>query len=290
MTPTTTTAAARPRSPYVRAGAPTLAALGVLVWWIGMMGVIDLAVPLVPLEDFFDAYLVETGWGLFYTFLLGAPTLVLAFRPSSDVAAQHVLVSAAALAFAALAAPEPGHLVPAAIATALVLAVRASAGGRALPASPSRRLAARDVPGLVVVLAGLVPAGAYASMSLDAFRDPVVTSDVTNGLDHWPAQAALALAVVLVAALAVLAVRGWLLPTLTATTSAVWLGLTSVAFPTHDGSLGTTGGWLAAAWGVALLVAVAVPRLPRRRPAPAGPDGQGEAAAPQEEGQRPVEA
>lgn len=264
------------RSPYVRAGAPALAVLGVLIWCIALMGPIDLTVPLVPLEDFYNHYLIEVGWGLLYTVLLAVPTLVLAFRPLSDVAAQQVLTCAAALAFAGLAAPELGHLVPAAVAVGLVAGTRVLAGGRAFPRSPQRRLGAADVPGLVVVVAGIWPAIAYASACIADYRDPTVSADVTNELDHWPAQAALAIAVVLVAALAVLARRGWLLPTLTAATSAVWLGLTSVAFPAHDGSLGTTGGWLAVVWGAALVAAIAVPRLltgrrsaPEPAPAPA---------------------
>ena len=267
----------RPRSPYVRAAAPAVASVGVLVWWIGLMGLVDLTVPLVPLEDFYDAYLVEVGWGLLYTVLLGVPTLVLAFRPLSDVAAQQLLTAALALGFAGLAAPEPGHLVPAAIGLGLVVAVRSMAGGRALPPSPHRRLTRRDAPGLVVVLAGLLPAIAYARASIDAFRDPTVPADVTQNLDHWPAQAAFGLATVLVAGVAVLAVRGRLLPALAAAASAVWFGVTSVAFPDHDGSLGTTGGRLAVAWGIALLAAVAM----RRRPVvePAGADGGADAGS-----------
>lgn len=248
------------RSPYARAAAPALAALGVLVWLIGLMGIIDLTVPLIPLEDFYNAYLIETSWGLLYTVLLGAPTAVLAFRPQHDAAAQQILATAAALALAGAAAPELGHLVPAAIAVGLVAAVRALHGARALPASPQRALTRRDLPVAVVVLAALLPAMAVASQAVTAFRDPTVSSDVTQNLDHWPAHAAFALATVLVSALAMLRTRGSWLPATSAAISAAWFGATSIAFPDHDGSLGTTGGWLAIAWGAALLVAVVARR------------------------------
>lgn len=265
------------RSPYTRAGAPALAVFGVLIWCIALMGPIDLTVPLIPLEDFYDEYLIEVGWGLLYTVLLAVPTLVLAFRPLSDAAAQQVLTVAAALAFAAFAAPAFGHLVPVAVAVGLVAGVRVLAGVPAFPPSPQRRLGGRDVPGLVVVVAGIWPAIAYASACIADYRDPTVSADVTNNLDHWPAQAAFGLATVLVAALAVLVRRGWLLPTLTAGTAAVWFGVSCVAFPEHNGTLGATGGWLAVAWGVALVVAVALPRLlrPARPTTPVAPTPPG---------------
>ena len=257
MTPTPD---ATMRSPYARAAAPALAALGVLIWLIGLMGIIDLTVPLVPLEDFYDAYLIETSWGLLYTVLLGLPTAVLAFRPHHDAAAQQILATAAALALAALAAPELGHLVPAALAVGRSAAVRHLPGARPLPPSPQRRLARRDAPVAVVVLAGLLPAIAIASQATSAFRDPTIPSDVTQNLDHWPAHAAFALATLLVAALAMLRTRGAWLSASTAAVSAAWFGATSIAFPDHDGSLGTTGGWLAIAWAIALLVAVVARR------------------------------
>lgn len=267
MTPTSDATA---RSPYIRAAAPALAALGVLVWLIGLMGIIDLTVPLIPLEDFYNAYLIETSWGLLYTVLLGVPTAVLAFRPRHDAAAQQALAVAAALALAAAAAPELGHLVPAALAVGLVAAVRVLDGARGLPPNPQRTLTRRDLPAAVVVLAGVVPAIAIASQAIAAYRDPTVSSDVTQGLDHWPAHAAFALATILVAALAVLRTRGAWLPASTAALSAAWFGATSVAFPEHDGSLGATGGWLAIAWAVALLVTVAA----RRAVAPVAGDAQ----------------
>lgn len=265
IAPVTPTPDATTRSPYARAAAPAIAALGVLVWLIGLMGIIDLTVPLVPLEDFYDAYLIETSWGLLYTVLLGVPTAVLAFRPQHDAAAQQILATAAALALGAAAAPELGHLVPAALAVGLVAAVRALHGSPTFPPSPQRTLTRRDAPVAVVVLAGLLPAIAIASQATSAFRDPTVPSDVTQNLDHWPAHAAFALATVLVAALAMLRTRGAWLPASTAALSAAWFGATSIAFPDHDGSLGTTVGWLAIAWGAALLATVVL----RRAAAPA---------------------
>lgn len=254
----TTDPASTPRASGARAAAPALAALGVLVWLIGLMGIIDLTVPLVPLEDFYDAYLIETSWGLLYTVLLGVPTAVLAFQSQHVAAAQQILATAAALALGAVAAPELGHLVPAVIAVGLVAAVRALHGARAVPPSPQRTLTRRDAPVAVVVLAGLLPAIAIASQAISAFRDPAVPSDITQSLDHWPAHAAFALATLLVAALAMLRTRGAWLPASTAALSAAWFGATSIAFPDHDGSLGSTGGWLAIGWGLALVVAIVV--------------------------------
>lgn len=241
-----------PRSPAAHPAARALAALGVLVWLIGLMGIVDITVPLVPLVDFYEAYLIETSWGLLYTVLLGVPTAALVARPRHEAAAQQVLMCAAALALAAVVAPEPGHLVPAALAVGLVAGVRRLAGVRALPPLPRRTLTRRDLPGAVVVLAGLAGAVVVASHAIAAFRDPAAPTDTTQNLDHWPVHGAFAVATVLVALLVVLRTRGVWLPAVSATVAAAWFGVTSVMFPEHYGSLGVVGGTLAIAWGLAV--------------------------------------
>ena len=51
-------------------------------WAILFFGVIDLAVPVGKTPGFFDAYLLETGWGVLFTFLVAAPFLSLVVRPA----------------------------------------------------------------------------------------------------------------------------------------------------------------------------------------------------------------
>ena len=241
-----------------------VAVLAVLLWWLFMYGLIDLSTPFgaVPADlQFYDVYMLEGGWGLLYTVLLGVPAVALLWRPASPhPAVQHVVVGAA-LALAAVATPELGHLLPAAAAIGLGLGVLTiTAGG---PRWPSGYL--RSPRGLwwvpaAVAAAAVVPAVGYALECLDAARAGVPGDD-TNGLDHWPAQGAFAVAVVLVAAHAVLA-RGGRVPAWCAAVSAAWFGALSWTYPDHLASAGTTGGVAAMAWAVAY---IAVWEVVRRR-------------------------
>ena len=57
------------------------AAVSALFWAYFFFGLIDLAVPIDRTPGSYDSYLLETGWGVLYTFLVGAAFLSLAVRP-----------------------------------------------------------------------------------------------------------------------------------------------------------------------------------------------------------------
>jgi hypothetical protein len=70
-----------PQQPGPTAGARVFAALAALFWAVLFFGILDLSV--VPSGDvrFYEHYLLETGWGLLFTFLVPLPLLAWAVRP-----------------------------------------------------------------------------------------------------------------------------------------------------------------------------------------------------------------
>ena len=107
----------------------------------------------------------------------------------------------------------------------------------------------------------LVPLAVVAAVSALAYarRMAMSTDDVekTVNLDHYPVQAALGIAIVLLAILIAVS-GGWSaarLATGTLVLTVAWMGIESVAYPHLRGSFGSTWGWLAAGWALAFLVA-----------------------------------
>ena len=120
----------------------------------------------------------------------------------------------------------------------------------------------RPDPALLLLAVVALPAAVVYGHPLA--RNTTDVEDITNGVSHYPMQAALGLAVVGVVGLA--AVTRSRLPAWTAAFSAVWLGVESIVYPDLAASLGATGGALTVVWGVLVVVAVEVAR--RRTPAP----------------------
>jgi hypothetical protein len=233
-----------------RTGLARVLAAGAAVFWgFLFFGLIDFITPFTLGEEWAPHYLLETGWGLLYLVLVTVPLLVLVVRPGTAVALLQLAAVAVALVLSAGLAWSPAHALPGVgvLLTALSLAALSRSRGPVL---------ARPAPITAVVTAvAVVPAAAYAWDMARATVNP----EETWGLDHYPAQAALAMAVVLVALLAACTLAreglGWVLPAGSAAFCAVWLGWQSVVWPERLGSLGTLGGTAAIAWGVALLAA-----------------------------------
>jgi hypothetical protein len=164
------------------------------------------------------------------------------------VCLQQLIVISAAIPICALITPAPGQLAPAVLSavTGTVLS------GHGLV--PVRGLSLRGINrGLAVLaVAAAVSSVAYAATMIQAARAGH-SDDDTWGLMHLPTQAAFALSVARVAVLAVLAGAAksawWQVSAWSAAVSALWLGLLSVAYPGHFGSVGRIGGVAAIVWG-----------------------------------------
>lgn len=248
----------RPRPGLTRALAAVAAALFGLVFF----GLIDLLVVPLHTPGFYPAYLIETGWGLLFLVLVAAPFAAAAVRPSvTAVAATQALAVALAVAAAAVLAGYPRQLWP-----ALVLGLAGAAVGRAAGLRPDPAGWRLDLPLALLALPAVAGGAVYAWSQAHGWRG--LDSDITLGLDHRPMQAALGLAVPLVAALAALAVGSGLpgrrVPVWTVAVTAAWLGVVSLAYPAHSSSLGTGPGAVAVAWGVAFAVTAEV-RVAGRR-------------------------
>ena len=62
---------------------------------------------------FFDSYLLETGWGLLYTFLVAAPLLAMAIRPGLTMPIVQVAAVGVAVGVTAVVSGSFGQLIPA---------------------------------------------------------------------------------------------------------------------------------------------------------------------------------
>ena len=199
---------------------------------------------------------LEAGWGLFSTLIVGAAFLLVAFRPrSSTTAVAQLAVATISLGISAAVATE-GRLVWLAALLAVQSAIVAALG------HPARRRATEEEPGwrraprplVVLATAGIVPWLAYAlhMWELNRRDNPV---DVTLGIDHFAVQGAVALALALLPVLAALRTDASLFVCACAGIGASYLGLVSLAAPHSAGGL--TRGWSLAAigWGLALAAA-----------------------------------
>ena len=242
--------------------------VGVLAFFWGFLffGLIDLT-SFTQGELFHAGVLLETGWGLFFLVLVAVPLGAAAVRPAlAPTAALVVAADAVAVLVAAVVSASPVHLQ---IALGLALSAIAAAPVRATLGRLRRALPVTGAPLLVVVL-GTMPWAAYGLTCAAAARDPLTEPDETWWFDHWPIQAALPLAVLLVSLLSATEVPGRRLAGWCAGGAAAYLGVFFWAYPVSDPVVlaATSRPWAVAAvgWGVALVASMyAPPRAPRRR-------------------------
>ena len=248
---TTTGLDAADRAVGSRVGAGVVA----LLWAFFFFGIIDFLVAIIPSEfpEFMPFVVLETSWGLLYTFLLPMPLVAWAVRPAGWVGPQVAGIAAAVL-LAGIAAPAWGQ-----VFVALVVASSAAFPRmwRPAPRWSLRRPLATPAFWPVDALVALAVAAAlvHAWDVLDAARGGV-GDDETWYLMHLPMQAGFALAVPAAAAVAVLAtanrLAGWWFAIVPPAGCAVWFGAVSARHPEVVGSLGELFGRLAAGWGVAV--------------------------------------
>jgi hypothetical protein len=233
--------------PWVRVAAGALA----VCWGFVFYGLIDLLAFLQG-PEFHDSILLSTGWGLLFLFLVAGPLTVLAVRAGSvsSAASAQIACVAAALVIAAFLSQSAGYLVAAAgMAVTVVLVTVFGATSVAAALSTWRW---STLPAVMVALA-VVPLAHYAWVSASNTGTSVTTDD-TFGLDHWPAQAALAIAALLIAALAAGHPRGWQVPTWSLAASGAWFAVACWLEPHLVGTVSRP--WAAAllVWSVAFAV------------------------------------
>lgn len=195
---------------------------------------------------------LEAGWGLFATVLVGASFVLVAVRPRAAwPALVQLVVATAALGVSAVVARE------APLAWfALGLALQTAVVGLLLRGALDDRAGRRGVstPLLVLAAAGAVPWLAYALDMWATNREELPDADITNGVDHYSMQGALALALCVLPAAA--AIRPGLRPFVPACAgaAAAYLGVVSLAWADAAGGLSPPWSAAALAWGLALLL------------------------------------
>ena len=176
-----------------------VAALGALVWGFFFFGLIDLLVRFVPGDDFYDTYLLETGWGVLYFILVTVPLLSVAFVPAITSPVTQVALAGCAVAVAAVLTTTWLQLWPAGgllMVAGLLFVLGGRSTDRPSVAEPHpTSLATRvDIPTLLLTVAAAVPLIWFAAeMVASARAGRYPNDDITVGLNHWPMQAALPL-------------------------------------------------------------------------------------------------
>ncbi|QIK72054.1 hypothetical protein G7070_06960 [Propioniciclava coleopterorum] len=250
------TAGDPPRDPAP--GWPGRVLLGrVLAWFcalvaaVPMFGLIDLGTVFGLSDPQYTWQVgVEASWGALFTFVIAAGFAQAGWTPTR--AAQGVALpglAAGSLAVAAAVFRDPAPLV---VAGALLVATVAVAW--ILAARPQPRTRPSLSAALVVSAAGVPLWLGYAALTHAAWlRDPTV-GDVTNGVDHWPVQAALGLTLALGSAALALrpGVRWW---RWCFALSAGVLAYATLAFPDRAGAMPHPAwGWLFAVWALLILL------------------------------------
>jgi hypothetical protein len=241
------------------------------LWALVFMGLIDLAVPVEETPGFYDSYLLETGWGVLYSFLVGAAFVSLAVRPGMVMPVVQVWLTAVGVAVTAILAGSWVQLGPALLlfANGCVFWFRTAKA----TSPPGSLLRLRFDPAVGVAAVVLVPpAVLFATDMVNGYRQgrPPLDDD-TWGIDHWPMQAALALAAAAIAVAVAVGVRNRLSGTVISASlvavTAAWFGYWSAIYPNHAGSAGKAGGFALILWAVTFTSVVAW-RLRRQRALP----------------------
>jgi hypothetical protein len=214
---------------------------------------------------------LEAGWGLFATVIVGASFAWLAVRPGVSVpVVGQLVIATGCLAVSAVVAREAELFV-----LVVLLGLQTAMVGGLLGSTLGRETASR-VPGIsrsLLLLAGVgvIPWLAYGLRMWSLNRDGRSDSDVTLGIDHYSVQGALALVLALLPLWAGLRTNLQPFVPVCAGIAASYLGLVSVAWPDAEGALGQAWSIAAIVWGLALLATAFTDRI---RAMPLDPERQ----------------
>lgn len=239
----------------VRPGPRLAAGLMVLFWSVlPGMGLIDLQVLFVPDSYYADSVGLMVSWGAFMTFLVALPFAWFAARPQQALPVAVVLAVCAA---ALVAGAVLGGQWPPAVVALLVLVTALPVLPAALRQGREEGLALRVRPALLLLPVVAAPtASRYATEAFRTARtDPSREAWQTNGVDHWPVQGSLAIAVVML--LVVLAVWPRAVPVVRAAL-AITLGTMALCWAAFPGTVGSVDSVPVAAGTLALALLVAL--------------------------------
>jgi hypothetical protein len=236
-------------------------------------GLIDLSVTWDPGWP----VVLEASWGVVMTVLVGGSFLAVAVDPRRTAPAQvTVLVTLASWLVAAAAGLEWQLL-----GYVGVLVLEAATLVALLPARERLRPFAVSVswPLLALAALGAVPWLLHAAQMFAANRRDagLLIGDVTNGVDHYAVQGAMALALVALTGMAAVWPRGRRFLGVSVGLCAGYVGLVSFAFPGTWAGLSPLQSVLCMAWALGAAV-LSVLSVPTARPAP--PRGRRDPATP----------
>lgn len=239
---------------------------------IFMFGLVDLGTVLGLSDPQYEWQMsLEVSWGSMFTFVIGGGFAWVCVRPHRPQAGLLLLaVAAVSLVVGAAVLMDPGPLfvaLPLAAVTVvlkLTLAVRIER----VPADVSSRSWLRT---LVAVAGVLLWLGYTVLTTLMAWSGMPGAGDVTNGIDHWPVQVALGVAIALGAAILALRTDAWGPAGLWRwmfALSAIAVGSTALAYPERLGAMPHP------VWGILMLLwGLSIALIPPPRPA-GGIDGE----------------
>ena len=235
----------------------------------GLFAVTWLVLPgfgLIDLSVTWDAewpQVLEAGWGLFATVIVGSCFGLLAVRPRASMpAAAQLVVATGSVAVSAVAASETGLF-----ALGALLALQTVIVGGLLRGAWSdgtelwAPLARVSRPLLLVAGAGAIPWLSYALHMWSLNREGRGDGDVTIGIDHYSVQGALGLVLVVLPLLAALRADVQPFVPVCAGAAASYLGLVSLAWPDASGGFGRAWSIAAMVWGLALIAATFAHRI-----------------------------
>ncbi|WP_344109559.1 hypothetical protein [Kribbella alba] len=244
--------------------ARSLAIFYALLWLLPGFAIIDLTVTWSSSWP----VMLEAGWGLLFGALVAAPFVALARTPDSTPAILQLTVVCLLVAIAAALSlnwQAAAHAAVLAVQIASIVLARSARSWSGL--GPPRR----SVPLTVLAVLGFGPWIAYAFEMFAADRENRPDSDITNGVDHYSIQGALALALVALTALAAWWPRQFLLGAGGVAVAAMYLGIVSAAHQGTAGGFSTAWSWAAVLWGAGVGGAALLPHLDRARAVPGRP-------------------